>query len=1315
LPRNQASLLQPFAAEAAGAVIGRYKLREKLGEGGCGVVYVADQEQPVRRQVALKVIKLGMDTRSVVARFEAERQALAMMDHPNIAKVLDAGATETGRPYFVMELVRGIKITDYCDQNQLSTRERLELFIKVCQAVQHAHQKGIIHRDLKPSNILVTMHYPDRVGVPKVIDFGIAKAIEGRLTDLTVYTELYQFIGTPAYMSPEQALMSSDPLGDIDTRSDIYSLGALLYELLTGETPFDTKELLTAGPDELRRTIREKEPVRPSTRLRQTAESEARGALATRHSPLASDLDWIVMKCLEKDRARRYETANALGTDIQRHLNHEPVIARPPSRIYEFQKTVRRHKLAFIATGAVIAALGAGAIVSTWQAVVATHAKQAQTAFANAAKTEKARAEKNAAESRERLVQLNLANGTRLMKEGNFPDALLWFASALNLDQGDPIRERYHRLRCASVLQHCAQPLHILVHEGVVEYAEFSADGSRIITVSDAGTARVWDATTGNPITPPMSHPGRLLQAALSPDGHRALTAGVSSALPRAVVWNADTGEQIFSLRHDSFVCHAEFSPDGRHVLTAGLDKKAQVWDAATGKPSLPPFRHNGAVRQAHFNSDGQRIVTASEDKTARVWDAMTGQPVTPPLQHEEAVFSAVFSPDGHYIVTGSGDRTAQLWDASTGHRIGPPLQGSNAVWSASFSPDGKRILTGTSDGLRVWDIGTGVSMALAYKHPVGPRSLELFPVFSPDGRLILAPFDDDRAGVFDAVTLEAITPPLPHNFQEHGSFSPDSRRLVTCSVDRAWVWELGTGSSRPRPSRPISVVNRVSISPDRHRIALAVGDAAAQIFDASTGSPLSPPLGHEGTVIYTRFNPDGRYLVTTGKDYAARVWDVLNGQPIGPPLHHSDTPDAYGYIIDVAFSPDSRKVATADVNDLRLWDLPVGKPGSKPIRPGGLVEHIAFSPDGRSLVTACSRTAGPNGTVRVWDVETAEPRTAPLLLKEGVGHAAFSPDGRLFVTASYDGTAQVWDATTGEPITAPLQHDRPVLCAEFNSDSTRVFTATESGAWVWDLPLDDRPAKEVLLYASVLAGHQIDKSGSLTQLAAEEIRSGWQQVRAKSPNRAMLGGCNGPIPGELDPTDPEAKKFFENLSFTCRSQNDTNLKPFCVDLSPFFNDGLTNGWAALPTGRQQFAGVEFDIRGIIRLAGDGTEKWGYNSLKSVSGIKVGRKCTLLHFLQGSNGSRMEFYAEYLVHFKNGQKWNIPVLGEDVIEYSLQDADPNRAKRSTIVWKGTEQGTHVRLYQTTWQNPLPDLEVESIDFTSAMSWNSAFLVALTVE
>ena len=348
--------------------IGPYHILQKIGEGGCGTVYMAEQREPVRRRVALKVIKLGMDTKQVIARFEAERQALALMDHPNIAKVLEGAATESGRPYFVMELVRGIPITRYCDENELDTQQRLDLFIQVCHAVQHAHQKGVIHRDLKPSNILVADH--DGVPVPKIIDFGIAKATAGQtLTNKTLFTALEQFIGTPAYMSPEQAKLSGL---DIDTRTDVYSLGVLLYELLTGKVPFEPEDFDSAGLDEMRRIIREKDPVRPSTRLNNLGRAEQTALARRRRSEppklirlMRGDLDWIVMKCLEKDRARRYETANGLAMDIQRQLANEPIVARPPSKLYRLQKLVRRHKLAFAAAGAVLAALLAGLGLST--------------------------------------------------------------------------------------------------------------------------------------------------------------------------------------------------------------------------------------------------------------------------------------------------------------------------------------------------------------------------------------------------------------------------------------------------------------------------------------------------------------------------------------------------------------------------------------------------------------------------------------------------------------------------------------------------------------------------------------------------------------------------------------------------------------------------------------------------------------------------------------------------------------------------------------------------------------------------------------
>jgi serine/threonine protein kinase/pimeloyl-ACP methyl ester carboxylesterase len=370
-----------------GSSIGGYKLLSVLGEGGFGMVYLAEQQHPIKRLVALKVIKPGMDTKQVIARFETERQALAILDHPHIARVFDAGATETGRPYFAMEYVKGIPITEYCDRYKLNTQERLRLFIPLCQAIQHAHQKGIIHRDIKPSNALVMLH--DEKPIPKIIDFGVAKALHQRLTEKTLFTEQGQFIGTPEYMSPEQAEVTGL---DVDTRTDIYSLGVLLYELLTGCTPFDPEDLRRKGYVQMQRIICEQEPVKPSTKLTTLGgemEDIARRRSATAEQlrkSVRGDLDWIVMKALDKDRTRRYETASALALDIERHLNNEAVTARPPSRLYRFGKMVQRNKLTCIAAAAILASLCFGLGLSTWlfvreraahrQAVILFHVRE---------------------------------------------------------------------------------------------------------------------------------------------------------------------------------------------------------------------------------------------------------------------------------------------------------------------------------------------------------------------------------------------------------------------------------------------------------------------------------------------------------------------------------------------------------------------------------------------------------------------------------------------------------------------------------------------------------------------------------------------------------------------------------------------------------------------------------------------------------------------------------------------------------------------------------------------------------------------------
>jgi serine/threonine protein kinase/tetratricopeptide (TPR) repeat protein len=429
--------------ERAGMRIGAYKLLQLIGEGGFGRVYMAEQEYPVRRKVALKIIKLGMDTRQVIARFEAERQALALMDHANIATVLDAGATETGRPYFVMELVKGISITKYCDESRLTTRARLELFVQVCHAVQHAHQKGVIHRDIKPSNVLVTLH--DSRPVPKIIDFGIAKATSQRLTDKTLFTEFRQFIGTPEYMSPDQAEISGL---DVDTRTDIYSLGVLLYELLTGSTPFESKSLRSAGFDEIKRIIREVEPPMPSTRLQTLSGSEAGSTVASLRQTepahlsrmVKGDLDWIVMKALEKDRTRRYQTAAELAQDVDRHLGDQPVLAGPPGVLYKARKFVVRNRVGVAAMSVVLLALLGGLSVATIGYLQAVEAQRELARERDAANV--ARGEAEAARRNEQTLRRQAeASAARALTEARRAAAASEFLSEM-LSALDPRQAR---------------------------------------------------------------------------------------------------------------------------------------------------------------------------------------------------------------------------------------------------------------------------------------------------------------------------------------------------------------------------------------------------------------------------------------------------------------------------------------------------------------------------------------------------------------------------------------------------------------------------------------------------------------------------------------------------------------------------------------------------------------------------------------------------------------------------------------------------------------------------------------------------------
>jgi WD40 repeat protein len=979
-----------------------------------------------------------------------------MMDHPNIAKVFEAGTTEKGRPYFVMELVRGIRITDYCDEHQLTTVARLNLFINVCQAVQHAHQKGIIHRDLKPSNILVAVH--DKTPVPKVIDFGIAKAIEQKLTDKTLFTELHHFIGTPAYISPEQAEMSGL---DIDTRSDIYSLGVLLYELLAGSTPFDTTELLASGLDSMRRTIREKEPPRPSTRVatlgvdQLTTTAKRRGAETSKLLPqLKGDLDWIVMKCLEKNRTRRYDTANSLAADLKRHLNSEPVEARPPSRLYEFQKWVRRHKWAFAAAAALMVVLLTGTGVSTWQAIRATQAKNAEVQQRIAAEKAEARAavlQKKAEDLSTRAEWLIYASRLTLAQVDFEPGN-----GGLALHHLSECQEKLRGWEWHYLSNRIDAKLTLKAHAGGVMDVAFSADGRRLVTCGLDQTAKVWDATTGKHLMTLQGHKGHLYCAAFSPDGQRIVTGagfGAAGINPgEAKVWDTATGQQLFELKgHNYFVAAVAISPDGRRIATAAAElaygpSEVKVWDAATGQELLTiPLIEN--VRCVAFSPDGHRLVTGSAKMKVKIWDTATGKDLLTITAHTGKITDVAFSPDGRRIVSSSWDKTAMIWDAATGREIHTLKGHASVVFSAAFSPDGRRIVTGSWDQTaKIWDAETALEILTLKGHTAFVRRV----AFSPDGHRVATASEDNTARVWDAERGQEI-PTLRGHARDVNSiaFRPDGQRLVTGSEDRtAKVWDTATGRlilslGGKGGVSALPGVWSVAFSPDGKRIVTGGQDKLAKVWDAETGQELLA-LDHTNAVLSAVFSPDGK-LIAAGVGWygeqrvgEVKVWDTATGQ-----LRFTlQATPAWA----VAFSPDGKHLATGSASGaVKLWNAATGQEILALKGHRGGVGGVAFSRDGRRLVTGSH-----DKTAKVWDLRTGQ----ELFTLKGHTHyvrcVAFSPDGQRIVTGSDDRTARIWESGTGEEVFTLKGHTKEVRSIAFSPDGQRLVTGADAVARVW-------------------------------------------------------------------------------------------------------------------------------------------------------------------------------------------------------------------------------------------------------------------------
>ncbi len=1013
------TVVLPVLTEKPGDRIGRYRLLQPVGEGGAGTVFMAEQEEPIRRRVALKVLKPGMDTKSVIARFETERQALALMDHPNIARVLDGGATDAGRPFFVMELVRGIRITEYCDQSQLAVRERLRLFIQVCQAIQHAHQKGVIHRDIKPSNILVTVN--DGVPVPKVIDFGIAKALDQRLTDKTFFTEFRAFIGTPAYMSPEQAEMSSL---DIDTRTDVYSLGVLLYEMLTGTPPFDAEELLASGLDGLRRTLREREPVPPSTRrTRESPAQPAKSPIADLKSQIDPDLDWIVLKTLEKDRTRRYETASALAADVQRYLDNEPILARPPSALYRFQKMVRRNRLGFAVGGAFAGALVIGLALSTWQYLEksaayrrATEAESEQSRLRSEAEAARRQAERQALLARRKAYAADMNMVQQALAMNNLGRAQSLLDAQRPLEQSgihSPKSEidlcgwewRYLWQRCRSDALFTLCQL-----SNEVCTLTPSADGTWVAVGDSDGGLAVMDVRTRQEVVR-LSAGGGRVQAAFSPTAPiLAFSATDGPWFPsreqRIRLWDVARRRSIGDLPLGANCRGLAFSPDGARLLVADADGQVTLWQVSDGKAlatnRLSRIAWFGAPVQA--SRDLRLVAYGTEGGGLCVWDLERDQPRWNVPAADENVLALAFSPDGQTLASGAGyvESSIRLWEVATGTELGR-LEG-HRTWISSlvFWPDGRTLASASADQtIRLWDLASRQTKTTLRGHRLEVWSLALL----PDHSTVVSGCKDGSAYVWDTTRLprdEArFTLPEPVRAWR---FSADGQSLLTLDLSGRLARWPGPDFHEPQTEATLGPgVSMALFSADGGYLVAGMSDGRLQVWDVPQRM-LACEWKAEGVQAYpVGFLPPSNHLVTRlqGED-SFQEWDLVTGQEVhawlaslepGPRSAVAFSPDArWSFLLDAYGAGRLRNLATSQET---LLDLNLKQ-----------VSQVTFSPDGRVLA-AVSRL----GTCCLWETAPAARIASLQGFLQGMNSVAFSPDAaRLAIGGDGQEAVKVWD-----------------------------------------------------------------------------------------------------------------------------------------------------------------------------------------------------------------------------------------------------------------------------------------------------------------
>jgi serine/threonine protein kinase/WD40 repeat protein len=1027
---------------APGAFIGLYRLLKRIGEGGMGEVWMAEQRQPIQRKVALKIIKAGMDTRQVVARFEAERQALALMDHPNIAKVLDAGATDSGRPYFVMELVKGTPITAYCDQHRLSLRKRLELFLPVCLAIQHAHQKGIIHRDIKPSNVQIAPY--DGRPMPKIIDFGVAKAIGGRLTERTLYTGSGAVVGTLEYMSPEQAELNNQ---DIDTRSDIYTLGVLLYELLTGTTPLSHERLTQAAFTEMLRAIREEEPPKPSTRLSDSKETLPAIAAQrqTDHGTLARalrhELDWIVMKCLEKDRARRYQTASSLAHDIESYLHDEPVQACPPTLGYRLRKFVVRHQGPVIAVGLIVLALAAGIIGTAW-GLVRARDQQTKALAAERDKTwehaltlwQEARISRAARQPGQRWRSLDDLSAAVLelrslgqleakraeLRDDAIASLTLWDVRpvghlpskpGLATSRVDPLGQSYAYAEGRNVVSWRRVADDEVIHRWQWErlrcnYLEVSPDGRYLYAAfcSDEKHAqqvcRVWNVETGQEV---LCRPSASMEHAFRPDGQ---VVALIQADGSVALCELGTGRRLSSLPAGRKPHCLRFHPGGRYLAVSYADNDAEVWDPAAGQVVLRLARARYAGAALAWSPDGSMLALGSTDSRIRLCSFPGGNVQAVLRGHDHVITRVLYHPSGRLLASTSHDDTARLWWFSPGGEL--VLPGEQLL---GFSPDGRRLTTASQEGVTQWEVTDPRGCVHYLPYGEFPSGGAWGVAFAPDNRM-LASASPGGVLLWDAATARLIGR-VPSGGGRVLAFSPDGRDLFTTGPGGLMRWPI----AREREGRT-----------------LRVGPGTVLRAAAADGDQLRIDVGSRG-----------ESLLLGALDGAL---DII---PLDAP-ERSRRLGTHDRLFAVAISPDGRWAVSAAGNpdqDFCVWDV-AGGIRVRRFSSGGSYPTAMFSPDGRTLVTSV-RTRFSFWDVGSWELKAALPR-APRSLE---GLVAFTRDGRLLALSQGRHQIQLHDAATLRRLATLETPAGPanLVGISLSPDGTRLAATTDYNVVVlWDL-----------------------------------------------------------------------------------------------------------------------------------------------------------------------------------------------------------------------------------------------------------------------